>query len=86
MIMGNKIVKIEDSFVVMGGYILSILKQKSLSIDLLYSKFLEIYPKKISFEDFSYAIDFLYMIKKDIYVRMFYKSPIPIEEYMELKK
>lgn len=28
---------------------------------------------------------FLYMIKKDIYVRMFYKSPIPIEEYMELK-
>ena len=64
MIMGNKIVKIEDSFVVIGGYILSILKQKSLSIDLLYSKFLEIYPKKISFEDFSYAIDFLYMIKK----------------------
>ena len=41
MIMGNKIVKIEDSFIVMGGYILSILKQKSLPIDLLYSKFLD---------------------------------------------
>ncbi|MBP1645544.1 MAG: class SAM-dependent methyltransferase [Bacteroidetes bacterium] len=28
---------------------------------------------------------FLYMIKKDIYVRLFHKSPISIEEYMELK-
>ncbi|EON1911250.1 ABC-three component system middle component 6 [Campylobacter jejuni] len=34
------------------------------AIDDLYSEFSRIYPKKISFETFMYAIDFLYMIKK----------------------
>lgn len=64
MIMGNKIVKVEDAFITMGGYILSILKNKELQIDSLYSKFSESYPKKISFEQFTYAIDFLFMINK----------------------
>jgi hypothetical protein len=63
--MGNKIVKIEDSFISMGGYILSILQGKSISIDNLYMKFNESYPKKeISFDSFLYAIDFLFMINK----------------------
>jgi len=53
MIMGNKIVKIEDSFVAMGGYILSILQKESISIDDLFFKFNELYPKKeISFDSF----------------------------------
>jgi len=65
MIMGNKIVKIEDSFVSMGGYILSILQNKSVSIDDLYIEFNKNYPKKkISFDSFLYAIDFLFMINK----------------------
>jgi len=65
MIMGNKIVKIEDSFVSMGGYILSILQEESISIDDLFLKFNEFYPKKeISFDAFLYAVDFLFMIKK----------------------
>mgnify|MGYP001774181817 FL=1 len=48
----------------MGGYILSLLKDKNMSIDLLYSSFLKEYPKKVNFDDFIYTIDFLYMIKK----------------------
>ena len=65
MIMGNKIVKIEDSFVVMGGYILSILQDESISIDSLYIEFNKSYPKKeTSFDSFLYAIDFLFMINK----------------------
>lgn len=64
MIMGDKIVKVEDAFITIGGYILTLLKDKNMSIDLLYSSFLKIYPKKISFDDFIYAIDFLFMIKK----------------------
>lgn len=64
MIMGNKIVKVEDSFISIGGYILMLLKEKNMSVDFLYSNFLKNYPKKISFEDFIYAIDFLFMIKK----------------------
>jgi hypothetical protein len=62
--MGNKIVKVEDSFISIGGYILMLLKEKNMSVDFLYSNFLKNYPKKISFEDFIYAIDFLFMIKK----------------------
>ncbi|HHH55140.1 MAG TPA: hypothetical protein ENK91_15870 [Bacteroidetes bacterium] len=63
--MGNKIVKIEDSFVSMGGYILSILQKESISIDDLYIEFSEKYPKKeIPFDSFLYAIDFLFMINK----------------------
>jgi len=65
MIMGNKIVKIEDSFVSMGGYILSILQNKTVSIDELYREFNKSYPKEdISFDSFLYAIDFLFMINK----------------------
>jgi hypothetical protein len=64
MIMGNKIIKVEDTFITIGGYILSILKNKELQVDTLYSKFLEIYPKYINFEQFTYAIDFLFMINK----------------------
>jgi len=66
MIMGNKIVKIEDSFVSMGGYILSILQKEATSIDDLYIKFNKNYPKKedISFDSFLYAVDFLFMINK----------------------
>jgi len=65
MIMGNKIVKIEDSFVSMGGYILSILQKESISIDDLFFKFNELYPKKeISFDSFLYAVDFLFMVNK----------------------
>lgn len=62
--MGDKIVKVEDAFITIGGYILILLKEKNMSIDLLYSKFLELYPKEINFDDFIYAIDFLFMIKK----------------------
>jgi hypothetical protein len=62
--MGNKIVKVEDSFISIGGYILMLLKEKNMSVDFLYSNFLKNYPKKFSFEDFIYAIDFLFMIKK----------------------
>ena len=65
MIMGNKIVKIEDSFVSMGGYILSILQNGTVSIDDLYIEFNKSYPKKeISFDSFLYAVDFLFMINK----------------------
>jgi len=64
MIMGNKIIKVEDAFITIGGYILSILKNKELQVDTLYSKFLEIYPKYISFEQFTYTIDFLFLINK----------------------
>jgi len=64
MIMGNKIVKVEDALVTIGGYILSLLQNKEMSIDALYSAFKEIYPKKVSFEDFIYSIDFLFMINR----------------------
>ncbi len=64
MIMGDKIVKIEDAFVTIGGYILSVLKDKNMSVDNLYEVFSNSYPKTIKFDDFMYAIDFLYMIKK----------------------
>ena len=65
MVMGNKIVKIEDTLVAIGGYIISILKENSMQIDDLYVQFKERYPKQdISFEKFIYAIDFLYMINK----------------------
>lgn len=64
MIMGNKIVKVEDALISIGGYILILLKEKNMSVDFLYSNFLKTYPKNISFEDFIYAIDFLFMIKK----------------------
>lgn len=64
MIMGDKIVKVEDAFISMGGYILMLLNKKNMSVDLLYTSFLNIYPKKINFDDFIYAIDFLFMIKK----------------------
>ena len=65
MIMGNKIVKIEDSFISIGGYILSLLHTESMSVDKLYMKFKEIYPKReISFDSFIYTLDFLYMINK----------------------
>ena len=46
----------------------------------------KLFDNKSKFKEFRKTFNaFLYMIKKDIYVRMFYKSPIPIEEYMELK-
>ena len=64
MIMGNKIVKVEDSLFSIGGYILSILNKKHISLDTLYSEFIKIYPKKITFEYFIYAVDFLFMIQK----------------------
>ncbi|MDP8169712.1 hypothetical protein QJU96_00185 [Pasteurella skyensis] len=64
MIMGDKIVKVEDTILSMGGYILSILKNSNMSIDRLYEVFLQNYPKKVKFDDFIYAVDFLYMIKK----------------------
>lgn len=65
MIMGNKIVKVEDAFITLGGYILSILKQKNMDIDSLYIKFKEVYPKKnIDFNHFVYTLDFLFMINK----------------------
>jgi len=50
MIMGNKIVKVEDSLFSIGGYILSILNKKHISLDTLYNVFIKIYPKKITFE------------------------------------
>ena len=65
MIMGDKIVKVEDAFITLGGYVLSILKEQSMSVDNLYIKFKEIYPKKnIDFNHFIYALDFLFMINK----------------------
>lgn len=64
MIMGDKIVKVEDAFITIGGYILTLLNDKNMSVDLLYDNFLKIYPKKISFDDFTYTVDFLFMIKK----------------------
>ena len=65
MIMGNKIVKVEDAFVTLGGYILSILKEENMDIDSLYTKFKEVYPKKnIDFNHFVYTLDFLFMINK----------------------
>ena len=64
MIMGDKIVKVEDALITIGGYILAILKDKNMQIDKLYNKFSEQYPKKISFERFVYSVDFLFMIKK----------------------
>lgn len=63
--MGNKIVKVEDAFITLGGYILSILKQQSMDIDRLYIEFKKIYPKNnIDFNHFIYALDFLFMINK----------------------
>ena len=63
--MGNKIVKVEDAFITLGGYILSILKKQNMNVDELYIKFKEIYPKKnIDFNHFIYTLDFLFMINK----------------------
>jgi len=65
MVMGNKIVKIEDTLIAIGGYILQILKGKKMSIDEIFLQLKEVYPKKdISFDVFIYTIDFLYMINK----------------------
>lgn len=64
MIMGNKIVKVEDALITIGGYILSLLKDKDFPVDELYFLLNEKYPKKISFEKFIYTIDFLYIIDK----------------------
>jgi len=65
MIMGNKIVKVEDAFITLGGYILSILQKQNMNTDNLYIKFKEVYPKKnIDFNHFIYTLDFLFMINK----------------------
>ena len=65
MVMGNKIVKIEDSLFVIGGYILDILlKNHSMQIDELYVEFMGKYSKRIDFETFIYAVDFLFLIQK----------------------
>lgn len=65
MVMGNKIVKIEDALITIGGYILQILKDKKMPIDELFLQLKDVYPKKhLSFDIFIYAIDFLYMINK----------------------
>lgn len=65
MIMGNKIVKTEDALIILGAYVLPILKNKSMPLDNLYAEFINKYPKKnISFEHFIYTLDFLFMIKK----------------------
>lgn len=65
MIMGDKIVKVEDTFIVLGGYILLVLKQKNMNVDNLYMKVKEIYPKKnVNFNHFIYTLDFLFMINK----------------------
>ena len=65
MVMGNKIVKIEDSLFVIGGYIVDILlKNHSMQIDELYVEFMSQYPKRIDFETFIYAVDFLFLIQK----------------------
>ena len=65
MVMGNKIIKIEDSLFVIGGYILDILlKNHSMQVDELYAEFISKYPKRIDFETFIYAVDFLFLIHK----------------------
>lgn len=65
MVMGNKIIKIEDSLFILGGYILDILLENhNMQVDELYAKFNHKYHKKIDFETFVYAIDFLFLIKK----------------------
>ena len=65
MVMGNKIIKIEDSLFGIGGYILDILLENhSMQVDELYAEFISKYYKKIDFETFIYAIDFLFLIKK----------------------
>ncbi len=65
MVMGNKIVKIEDALITIGGYVLQILKDKKMSIDEIFLQLKEVYPKKdLSFDLFIYTIDFLYMINK----------------------
>ena len=65
MVMGNKIVKIEDALITIGGYVLQILKDKKMSIDEIFLQLKEVYPKKdLSFDVFIYTIDFLYMINK----------------------
>lgn len=65
MVMGNKIVKIEDSLFVIGGYIVDILlKNHSMQIDELYVEFMGKYPKRIDFEIFIYTVDFLFLIQK----------------------
>ena len=65
MVMGNKIVKIEDALITIGGYVLQILKDKKMSIDEIFLQLKEVYPKKdLSFDIFIYTIDFLYMINK----------------------
>ena len=63
MVMGNKIVKIENALITIGGYVLSSLKEKEMTLDNLYIAFKKIYPKDVSFERFVYSIDFLFMIK-----------------------
>jgi len=65
MVMGNKIVKIEDALITIGGYVLQILKDNKMSIDEIFLQLKEVYPKKdLSFDLFIYTIDFLYMINK----------------------
>lgn len=72
MIMGSKTVRQEDSLVSIGGYIITILKEKEVNIDELYASLNEVYPKEVKFGVFINTLYFLFMIKKIFLVKADY--------------
>jgi hypothetical protein len=64
MVMGNKIFKLEDTLVVIGAAIIKALSAGPARLDDLYLATGSHYPKKLKFDRFVYAVDFLYMIGK----------------------
>ena len=65
MILPNKYISIEDSFIGISARILNIIKNKSYSIDTIWNKLNNLYNKNklnINFKKFSDVISFMYIV------------------------
>lgn len=64
MIMPTKIIKPVDSLMTIGSYIVKVLLINEKNLDDLFFEFNKIYYKRISFEKFLLALNFLFIINK----------------------
>ncbi len=64
MIMPTKIIRPVDSLMTIGSYIVKVLLINEKNLDDLFFEFNKIYYKRISFEKFLLALNFLFIINK----------------------
>ncbi len=64
MIMPTKIIKPVDSLMTIGSYIVKVLLIDEKNLDDLFFELNKIYYKRISFEKFLLALNFLFIINK----------------------